>query len=94
VNIDERRINFEGYRKAKEHARKQNRFFVWSGVNVFEMMHPLCGHENLLMGMALDPEWITDMAKVYADMTLTLQEIWAWPWTRSGLPTWPRFTPT
>ena len=75
VNIDERRINFEGYRKAKEHARKQNRFFVWSGVNVFEMMHPLCGHENLLMGMALDPEWITDMAKVYADMTLALQEI-------------------
>ena len=72
---DERRINFEGYRKAKEDAKKNNRFFVWSGVNVFECMHPICGHENMLMGMVLDPEWIHDMAETYAKLTIELQKI-------------------
>ena len=73
--IDERRINFEGYRKAKAYAKSTNKYFVWSGVNVFECMHPLCGHENLLVGMAMDPGWVLDMAAVYADLTLALQEI-------------------
>lgn len=75
TNIDERRINFEGYRNAKEQAKKANRFFAWSGVNVFECMHPICGHENMLVGMALDPDWILDMAKTYSDLTIALQEI-------------------
>jgi len=75
LSIDERRINFECYRREKEQARIANRFFVWSGVNVFESMHPLCGHENMLMGMALEPEWILDMAQTYADLTISLQEI-------------------
>lgn len=75
TKIDERRINFEGYRKAKESARKANRFFNWSGVNVFESIHPICGHESMLVGMALDPEWIADMVKTYTDLTISLQEI-------------------
>lgn len=73
--VDERRINFEAYRRAKAFAQKHNKFFVWSGVNVFEQIHPVCGHEHMLVGMALDPEWVADMVKVYADMTLHLQEI-------------------
>lgn len=72
---DRRRINFEGYRKAKEHAAKHNRFFVWSGVNVFECIHPVCGHEHMLMGMALDPDWVKDMVNIYAQLTIDLQEI-------------------
>ena len=72
---DERRINFEAYRKAKENAKKNNRFFVWSGINVFECIHPICGHENMLMGMVLDPEWILDMAETYANLTIELQKI-------------------
>lgn len=72
---DRRRINFEGYRAAKEQARQQNRFFVWSGVNVFELMHPICGHQYMLMGMALDPDWIKDMASVLSNLTIELQEI-------------------
>lgn len=75
TKVDERRINFEAYRSAKEQARQKNRFFVWSGVNVFESIHPICGHENMLMGMALDPDWIVDMAKTYSDLTISLQEI-------------------
>lgn len=75
VNIDLRRINFEGYRQAREKAAREERFFVWSGINVFECMHPVCGHEYLLMGMLDDPDWILDMADTYATLTLKLQEI-------------------
>jgi len=75
TNVDERRINFEAYRKAKADAHNDGKYFVWSGINVFECMHPLCGHENMLVGMALDPEWVLDMADTYASLTLALQEI-------------------
>ena len=72
---DRQRIDFAGYRAAKDTARKNNRFFVWSGVNVFELMHPICGHQYMLMGMALDPDWIIDMATTYSRLTIELQEI-------------------
>lgn len=72
---DPRRINFEAYRDAKKDAADHGRFFVWSGVNVFELMHPLCGHENMLMGMVLDPEWISEMAETYAKLTVELQRM-------------------
>jgi uroporphyrinogen decarboxylase len=75
LTADPRRINFEGYRKAKEEAARKNRFFAWSGVNVFELMHPVCGHEYMLMGMALDPDWVKDMCETYARVTIELQEI-------------------
>ena len=71
---DNRRINFDLYRKIKTICREDNRFFAWSGVNVFELMHPVCGHENLLVGMALDPDWVTDMAKTYSEMTINMME--------------------
>lgn len=69
------RINFASYRNAKEEARKRERFFCWSGVNAFELMHPVCGHEYMLMGMALDPDWVKDMADTYAELTVALMEI-------------------
>ncbi len=42
---------------------------------MFESIHPVCGHENMLVGMALDPDWITDMAQTYAHLTVELQKI-------------------
>lgn len=72
---DPRRINFEAYRKAKAEAAAAGRFFVWSGVNVFESIHPVCGHENMLVGMALDPDWVRDMAETYADLAIELQKM-------------------
>jgi uroporphyrinogen decarboxylase len=71
---DRRRINFEGYRKVKENARRANRFFAWSGVNVFEILKDVCGHEHMLMGMADDPEWVKEMADTYARLTVELQK--------------------
>ncbi|MGI6704833.1 MAG: uroporphyrinogen decarboxylase family protein [Clostridia bacterium] len=80
---DRRRINFEGYREAKKKAAENNRFFAWSGVNVFELMHPVAGHEYMLMGMALDPDWVKDMVETYAQLTIDLQEIL---FSEEGLP--------
>lgn len=68
-----RRINFAAYRRAKEEARAAGRFFTWSGVNVFESIHPVCGHMHMLMGMAEDPYWVSDMAMTYAELTIALQ---------------------
>lgn len=80
---DERRINFTAYRNAKRKAREQNKFFVWSGINVFESMHPVCGHEHMLIGMAWDPDWIKDMVDTYSALTVRLQEIL---FEKEGLP--------
>ncbi len=75
LQADRRRINVEAYREVKERARKANRFFVWRGINVFEILKDICGHEHMLVGMALDPEWVRDMAMTYARLTVELQEI-------------------
>ena len=72
---ERRRINFDGYTSAKQNAAKNKRFFCWSGVNVFELIHPVCGHEYMLMGMALDPDWVKDMVNTYAQLTVDLMEI-------------------
>jgi len=69
------RIDIEAYKQAKTEAANNNRFFCWSGVNVFELMHPVCGHEYMLMGMALDPEWVKDMVNTYSGLTVSLMEI-------------------
>jgi uroporphyrinogen decarboxylase len=70
-----RRINFEQYREVKAKCQRENLLFCWSGVNVFELMHPMCGHENMLVGMALDADWVKDMCNVYGQMIVDLQEI-------------------
>jgi uroporphyrinogen decarboxylase len=72
---DHRRIDFAHYRSRKRACRDKQRFFLWSGINVFECMHPVCGHENLLYGMAMDPDWVKDMVATYARLTIELQEI-------------------
>ena len=72
---DPRRINFDAYRQTRRHAAEKGLFFCWSGINVFEIMKDVTGHENMLVGMALDPDWIRDMAGTYTDLVLQLQEM-------------------
>ncbi len=74
TSFDPRRINVEQYRTARAGAAAAQRFFCWSGVNVFECMHPLCGHEHMLVGMALEPEWVADMATVYSELIIRCWE--------------------
>jgi uroporphyrinogen decarboxylase len=71
---DRRRINFEAYRNARAKCAQGDLFFCWAGVNVFECMHPVCGHENMLVGMADDPAWVADMCGVYAELIVRLME--------------------
>ena len=80
---DPRRIDFAGYRAAKLAAEKAGRFFMWSGVNAFECIHPVCGHEHMLVGMVDDPEWVTDMADTYAKLLIDLQKML---FAQEGLP--------
>ena len=71
----ERRIDFEAYSSTKADCERRDLYFMWGGVNVFELMHPMCGHEHMLMGMALDPDWVKDMCNVYAELIVNLMEI-------------------
>jgi uroporphyrinogen decarboxylase len=77
VNRDtiRRRINFQQYRETKKFCAEKGLFFCWAGINVFECMHPVCGHEYMLMGMALEPDWVKDMCNVYADLILDFQQL-------------------
>lgn len=71
---DPRRIKFEEYRVARDNAHSHDRFFAWAGGHVFELMKNVCGHECMLMGMALDPDWIKDMVCTYSQLLVDLQE--------------------
>ena len=70
LELDRRRFPSEEYRKQKAFSTDKQRFFCWSGVAPFEQIHPVCGHENMLMGMALDPDWVKDMVQTFANMTI------------------------
>ena len=79
----ERRINFGSFRNLRAKCTRENRFMTCGVVGAFDRMSPLCGHEHLLMGMALDPEWVAEMADLYAAVTVRLLEIL---FGREGLP--------
>ncbi|HOF87980.1 MAG TPA: uroporphyrinogen decarboxylase family protein [Armatimonadota bacterium] len=70
LELDRRRVPVEIYRAAKRDAAARQRYFVWWGIAPFEQMHPMCGHENLLAGMAEDPDWVREMVMTYARFTL------------------------
>lgn len=75
VGVDRRRIPFESYRDTKRLCEEKDLFFCWGGVGPFEQMHPICGHEYMLMGMALDPDWVKDMVNTYVDLTINHLEL-------------------
>ena len=75
LDVDKRRINLEQYDKLKSLAARDERYFGWSMMGPFELMHPVCGHENLLMGMALDPDWIKDMVNTYVEYSINHLEM-------------------
>jgi len=80
---DRRRVDFENYRKIKRQAAGHNNFFACCGTSVFEQMHSICGHENLLAGMALDAGWISDMSEKLSNLVI---DMWDWLFQEEGLP--------
>ena len=79
----ERRINFASYRALRAKCARDERFMTCGVVGPFDQMSPMCGHENLLMGMALDGEWTRAMADLYMTVMVRLLEIL---FEREGLP--------
>ena len=79
----ERRINFDSYRKLREKCDREARFMTCGVVGAFDQMAPTCGHENLLVGMALDGGWVRDMADLYMTVMIRLLETL---FDREGLP--------
>jgi len=75
LDVDRRRIPFEGYRELRQKAAEEQRHFSWSGAAPFEQMHPVCGHEFMLIGMAEDPDWVRDMVMTYAEFTIMHLEV-------------------
>ena len=79
----ERRLNFDSYRAVRAKCARDERFMTCGVIGAFDRMSPVCGHEHLLAGMALDPDWVTEMADLYATLTVQLLEIL---FEREGLP--------
>ena len=75
LQVDERRIDAELYQRLKANCERDQRFYIHSCLAPFECMHLASGHENLLIGMALEPEWVLEMAMDYAKLTVSLMEI-------------------
>lgn len=83
VKLARSRINGDIYRDMRRQCSEKNVFFTCAVVGAFDLMSPLCGHENLLAGMALDPAWISEMSDLYSRLTMELlEELFA----REGLP--------
>ncbi len=80
---DERRIRSVRYRELRQKCARESLFLTCGVVGAFDLMSPMCGHENLLLGMALDPAWVRQMADLYAETTIRLLEIL---FHREGLP--------
>ena len=70
-----RRVNFDLYRAMRAHCAEHNLYLTCGVVGPFDLMTPLCGHEHLLVGMALDPDWARDMVQLYTRLTIELLEI-------------------
>jgi uroporphyrinogen decarboxylase len=73
-SADARRIRFDRYRAMREKCARESLFLACGVVGAFDLMSPMCGHEYLLMGMALDPVWVRQMADLYAEVTIRLLE--------------------
>ncbi len=74
IKADHRRIDFEAYGKERRVSAEKQRFFSWHGLGPFEAMHLAIGHENLLMNVLIDPEWMKAMAMSYAQLLVHLME--------------------
>ena len=83
IFANEKRIHLDAYRGAKKYAAERGLFFLWTGLGMFELIHPVCGHENFMMAMIDDPDWVIDMCDTYAKVTI---ELWDILFDKEGLP--------
>ncbi len=70
LKFDRNRLNFEAYRKARAAAKENEKFFTLSFISCFELTHLVCGHENMLMNMIYDPDWVAEMMMTFVDLII------------------------
>lgn len=75
LNPTPNRLAVDAYRTHRDQAEKSGRFLAFYSSNVFSYMTAISGHENILYGMADDPEWIMDMCETYANLQCELQDM-------------------
>lgn len=75
LDVDRRRIPVEDFRRRLEEAGKQQRYFLSDAFGPFELMQRVCGHEILLLNMALDPDWVKDMVMTYTEFNIMHWEV-------------------
>ena len=85
--LDESRIPFDEYRQKRKISLARGLHFSNDAFGPFELMQRLTGHENLLFGMALDPDWVKDMVMTYTEFNIRHWEVL---FKQEGLPhsTW------
>lgn len=83
LGVDRRRIPFEGYRDERKKAADCDEYFTCDTTGPFELMQRICGHENMLLGMSDDPEWVQEMVLTYADFVI---RHWETLFAEEGLP--------
>jgi len=70
----ERRVDADGYRLMRTIQAREERFLCAAVVGPLDLMTPVAGHEHILVGMALDPDWVREMADLYVALTIELLE--------------------
>ncbi|MDD5704651.1 MAG: uroporphyrinogen decarboxylase family protein [Kiritimatiellae bacterium] len=76
LDFDRRRIaGIDTYRKQRQSATAEEKAIFYILMAPFECMHAVCGHENLLIGMADDPDWIREMVAAYVNLTIIHMEV-------------------
>ena len=70
-----RRIDFDHYRETLAECADKKLFFTAGVAGAFDAMNELCGHEHVLVGMVLDPDWVRDMVDVYSRVAIELLEM-------------------
>ncbi len=66
------RVDLDAARQAMAKARAGERWFCWAGVEAFEIVKDVVGHETLCMAMADNPEWATDMFETETRVALSV----------------------
>lgn len=69
------RIDFHAYRVAQARAARHQRFLFLGHRLILQMAEMVTGLEHMFAGMALDPDWMRDMAATYANLHIGLMEI-------------------
>jgi len=68
------RLNSTSYAASKRRSVRDGSFLLCGSWYVFQNMVNLCGHEALLMAMALHPEWVHDMVSVFSALAIELHK--------------------